>query len=146
MLIIIVITLTIVLVVGAVTVFYYEGDFKASTTQSTGKIDRFTIIESDPPNSLAGMNGSYYKGAATVWPIINVHVGDTVIITIMNNGSSEPHGFGIDHYEPAPGLTIPAGQTQTLTFVADQTGTFRIYCTIECTIHPLMQNGELVVS
>ena len=146
MIIIIVITVTIVLAISAITVFSYEGAFKTNTTPSTGKIDRFTIIESDPPNSLAGMNGSYYKGAATTWPIIKVHVGDTVIITIFNNGSSEPHGFGIDHYEPAPGLTISAGQTQTLTFVADQTGTFRIYCTIECSIHPLMQNGELVVS
>lgn len=137
----------LIIAAGIVTLLSYEGIFRTSqTTITTGKTVYFTIIESDPPNAMAGMNGSYYKGGSANWPIMNVHLGDRVVIAVFNNGSSEPHGFGIDHYEPSPGLTISPGQEQTITFIASEAGTFRVYCTIECSIHPLMQNGELIVS
>ena len=142
----IIIILILVFAVGITAVLSYEGLFNTTSSRTTSQTVYFTIIENDPPNAMAGMNGSYYKGASTNWPIINVHTGDRVVITVINNASSEPHGFGIDHYEPSPGLTISPGQEQTITFVANQAGTFRVYCTIECSIHPLMQSGELIVS
>jgi hypothetical protein len=30
--------------------------------------------------------------------------------------------------------------------MADESGTFRIYCSIPCTVHWAMQSGELVVT
>jgi heme/copper-type cytochrome/quinol oxidase subunit 2 len=118
------------------------GYFKSS--QSSGHIDRITIYEEDPPAPLAGLNGSYYKSTSVNWPVITVHKGDTVVITVINTNSSEPHGFAIDNYDPT-GVSTAPGHENTITFVANKVGSFRVYCNVFCAIHPLMQNGELVV-
>jgi len=122
--------------------FWYAGPLKPS---SNGQTLHFTIIESDPPDPLAGMNGSYYKPLTAQWPIIQVHLGDTVIITVINNNSREVHGFAIAHYDNQ-GFSLAPGQQQTITFVANDVGSFRMYCNVFCAIHPYMQNGALIVS
>jgi FtsP/CotA-like multicopper oxidase with cupredoxin domain len=138
----------VVVVIGSVGILFSQGILKAPTQSSTGKTVYFTIVESDPPSKLAGMNGSYYKSpSGPQWPVMNVTLGDTVVITVMNlNSSYEPHGFAIDHYLNAPGYTMDPGQVRVLTFVANVAGSFRVYCSIECSIHPTMQNGVLYVS
>jgi len=118
---------------------------QSSSTSSTSQMVQFTIIESDPPDPLAGMNGSYYKPLGTQWPIIRVHQGDTVIITVINNDSREIHGFAIVHYDDR-GFSLAPGQQHTITFVANEVGSFRVYCNVFCAIHPYMQNGVLIVS
>jgi heme/copper-type cytochrome/quinol oxidase subunit 2 len=109
----------------------------------------FTIYEADPPNSMAGMNGSYYyfqtHPYSNSYPVITVPNGTMVIIHVINNASSEPHGFTIDYYFNA-GTTVRPQESFTLTFVANKVGTFRIYCNVFCSIHPFMQNGELNVT
>ena len=115
------------------------------TPSISSEVLRFTIIESDPPDPLAGMNGSYYKPLGTQWPIIRVQQGDTVIITVINNDSREIHGFAIVHYDDK-GFSLAPGQQQTITFVANDVGSFRIYCNVFCAIHPYMQNGVLIVT
>ncbi len=117
------------------------GIANSSTTSSTAY---FTIIEADPVNNYEGMNGSAFH-VSSPWPIIQVHQGQTVVIHIYNCASSEAHGFAITHYLNA-GATIQEGQSYTVMFAANQAGTFRIYCNIFCAIHPLMQNGELIVT
>jgi FtsP/CotA-like multicopper oxidase with cupredoxin domain len=139
-----IVIVVVVTIASSVALLSYEGYFRSPTT-SDAHVDHFTIIEEDPPGPLAGMNGSYYKSATTQWPVINVHQGDTVVITVINNGTSEPHGFAIDHYFNS-GVSTSPGQSHTITFVANEVGTFRMYCDIFCSIHPLMQNGALVVS
>ena len=57
---------------------------------------------------------------------------------------SEAHGFSISHYFVA-GVAVRAGQSYTFTFNADTIGSFRVFCDIFCAIHPLMQNGLLIV-
>jgi len=133
--------------VGSVTAFWYAGFLSSQASQSSSSVQvvHFTIIESDPPDPLAGMNGSYYKPLGTQWPIIRVHLGDTVIITVINNDSREIHGFAIVHYDDKGFSTAP-GQQHTITFLANEAGTFRVYCNVFCAIHPYMQNGELIVS
>jgi heme/copper-type cytochrome/quinol oxidase subunit 2 len=37
-------------------------------------------------------------------------------------------------------------QTFRITFVADQDGTFIIFCTIFCPVHPYMISGQLIVT
>lgn len=110
----------------------------------TGTTATFTIIESDPGNPYEGMNGSAYH-LSTSWPVMQVMKGQKVTIHVINCASSEPHGFAITHYFNQ-GVALQAGHSYTITFVADQTGTFRVYCNIFCSIHALMQNGELIVS
>ena len=76
--------------------------------------------------------------------MINVSQNQTVVIHIFNCASSEPHGFAITHYFNS-GVTLPPGQSYTLTFEADQKGTFDMYCDTFCAIHAYMQNGRVIV-
>ena len=135
--------------VGSIVVLSYTGLPKTSSSAQpsspSSQTVQFTIIESDPPDPLAGMNGSYYKPLGTQWPIIRVHQGDTVTITVINNNSREIHGFAIVHYDDR-GFSLAPGQEHTITFVADETGTFRMYCNVFCAIHPYMQNGAVIVT
>lgn len=136
-----------ILAIGTVAILSYEGEIKPPAHPNTGTTVYFTIIEADPPAALAGINGSYYKSPTVQWPVMHVHLGDTVVITVMNlNSSYEAHGLAIDHYLPSPGYTLYPGDKITFTFVANEAGYFRVYCSIECSIHPLMQNGALYVS
>jgi heme/copper-type cytochrome/quinol oxidase subunit 2 len=134
-----------VVISGLVALLSYEGYIQFPSTMSNGHVDHITIVEEDPPAPLAGMNGSYYKSLSVQWPVIHVQKGDTVVIVVINNGTTEPHGFAIDHYYNS-GVSTSAGQSHTITFVANVAGTFRVYCDIFCTIHPFMQNGALIVS
>jgi heme/copper-type cytochrome/quinol oxidase subunit 2 len=133
--------------VGSIIAFSTAGFNTGQPTlsSSSSQVLHFTIIESDPPDPLAGMNGSYYKPLGTQWPIIRVPLGDTVIITVINNNSREIHGFAIVHYDDR-GFSLAPGQQHTISFVTNEAGTFRIYCNVFCAIHPYMQNGELIVS
>jgi heme/copper-type cytochrome/quinol oxidase subunit 2 len=87
----------------------------------------------------------HYKPLGTQWPVIRVHQGDTVIITVIINDSREIHGFAIVHYDDR-GFSTPPGQQHTITFVADEAGTFRMYCNVFCAIHPYMQNSAVIVT
>ena len=145
-------TLTAIAVIAAIGVssviaFWFAGFLSSQPSQSSSSVQvvHFTIIESDPPDRMAGMNGSYYKPLGTQWPIIRVHLGDTVIITVINNDSREIHGFAIVHYDDK-GFSLAPGQQHTITVVANEAGTFRVYCNVFCAIHPYMQNGALIVS
>jgi len=66
---------------------------------------------------------------------LKVNPGDTVTIQLVS--TDVVHGLYIDDY----GLSVEAdpGQTTTLTFVADQPGSFRFRCSITCgAMHPFM--------
>jgi len=93
---------------------------------------------------LGGFNDSISHGApADPWPIIRVSTGKTVDVIVCNLDSTQPHGFAIDHYLPA-GIPIRSGEAYKISFVADVSGDFAIYCTIFCTIHVFMR-GQLIV-
>ncbi len=117
----------------------------STTSSSSSSHAYFLVIEADPGNPYEGMNGSAYHSLTTPWPVMHVLKGQTVTIHVINCASSEPHGFAIDHYFNS-GLTAQPGGSYYVTFTADQTGTFRVYCNVACAIHPLMENGELIVS
>jgi hypothetical protein len=92
-----------------------------------------------------GYNDSIGHGApANSWPVITVQKGSTVNITVCNT-DVQPHGFQITHYFDRYIESVAPGSVIHVSFVADVNGTFRIYCSIFCTIHVFMQNGELVV-
>jgi len=106
----------------------------------------FLIVEADPRSPFAGLNGSYYVPTNETWPTLNVQLGQTVSIHVINCASSEAHGFAITYYDDNSIIAVQPGHSYDVTFTASRAGTFRIYCDIFCAIHPFMQNGALVVS
>jgi len=93
-----------------------------------------------------GYNNSISHGApAKPWPTITVAKGATVSIVVCNT-DKEAHGFQITHYFDSTIETVGPGQIITVSFVANQSGTFTIYCSILCAIHVYMQDGQLLVS
>ena len=66
---------------------------------------------------------------------LNVNRGDTVTIELVS--TDVVHGLYIDGY----GVAVEAdpGQTTTISFVADQPGSFRFRCNVTCgAMHPFM--------
>ena len=59
--------------------------------------------------------------------LLKVKKGDTVRITLKNSGGL--HDFVIDEFAAAT-KQITAGQEDTVTFVADKSGTFEFYCSV----------------
>lgn len=58
---------------------------------------------------------------------IEVNKGDTVKITYVNTIGN--HDFVIDEFNVST-KQLPAGESETITFVADKTGTFEYYCSV----------------
>jgi FtsP/CotA-like multicopper oxidase with cupredoxin domain len=122
----------------------------ASTTSTTVKLpagcekpaDGFLIIASE-----LGYNDSVDHGVPqNAWPVMNVQQGQNVTIVVCNADPAQSHGFQIEHYYDAILAAIAPGQVLRVNFVADQRGTFRVYCSIPCSVHWAMQSGELIVA
>jgi hypothetical protein len=142
----IIIVLAVALIgAGATATFYLvsRGATTASASLPAGCVkpaDGFLIVASN-----MGYNDSIDHGVPTKsWPIINVTQGQTVNITVCNT-DFQAHGFQVTHYYNSYLVTIVPGQVLHVSFVADQTGEFRIYCNIFCSIHWAMQSGLLNV-
>ncbi len=89
-----------------------------------------------------GFNGSKFQSGS--WPIMNVTMGRTVTIHVINNDTVQSHGFAIQHY--LTGFSLGPGTCSDVTFTANQLGSFTVYCNISCSIHIFMQNGRLNVN
>jgi heme/copper-type cytochrome/quinol oxidase subunit 2 len=102
--------------------------------------DHFTIVMSEQ-----GFNSSKAR-YPTPWPIMNVRKGDKVSIHVENDDpGGEPHAFVITHYF-ASGIKLAGGQSDDISFTANQAGSFLVYCNILCTPHTYMLNGQLNVT
>ena len=88
------------------------GGATGSVTVTAPAIKEFTVT---------GSNFSFAPNA------ISVNKGDTVKITFKNaNGT---HDFKIDEFNVAT-ARIQGGQQETVTFVADKSGSFQYYCSV----------------
>ncbi len=103
----------------------------------TGATRTFTIIV-----DLNGYNESKLQTGS--WPVVSVQRCDNVVFNVINN-DTQPHGFAVAYYSNF-GLELVGGDHQPLRFQATRSGQFRIYCTINCTVHNFMQNGLLNVT
>jgi hypothetical protein len=93
-----------------------------------------------------GYNDSIAHGAPVKpWPILDVSNGSDVAITVCNT-YAQPLGFQVVHYLDDRVEAISPGQAVTLNFVADETGTFLIYCSVLSPIHVYLQGGEVNVA
>ena len=115
-----------------------------NATAGNGLTAKFLIVAADIGSPYEGFNGSAYH-LTVQWPVMHVHLGQQVVITVMNCASSEPHGFAITHYLDS-GIELGVGKVYVLNFTANEKGSFRVYCSILCTVHPYMQNGALIVN
>jgi len=117
---------------------------QASTTLPAGCVkppNGFLIIASN-----TGYNDSVAHGVPSKpWPVINVTQGQMVSINVCNTDSFA-HGFQIIHYHDGQIYAVGPGQVTHVQFVANEAGTFQIYCAIPCEVHLYMQSGQLVVA
>jgi hypothetical protein len=96
--------------------------------------------------SSLGYNESVAHGAPTQdWPVMDIQQGSNVTITVCNT-YQQAVGFQVVHYLQDKVEAVAPGHALTVSFVADQEGTFTIYCGIFCSIHLYLQGGELRVS
>lgn len=102
----------------------------------------FTVVMANEGFNV-GFNASKYHPSP--WPVMNVSLGQNVVIHVWNNDSSQAHGFTITHYFVS-GLTLSPGECFDVRFVANQLGSFNVFCQIFCTIHLFMQSGRLNVN
>lgn len=67
--------------------------------------------------------------------VISVNQGDRVTLELVS--TDVVHGLYVDGYELE--VTADPGQTATLSFIADKSGTFRFRCSVTCgPLHPFM--------
>src|SRR5215212_2694162 len=72
---------------------------------------------------------------------LKVNAGDTVTLQLVSN--DVVHGLFVDGYDVS--VEADPGQTETLTFTADKSGSFRFRCNVTCgAMHPFMI-GKLTV-
>ena len=148
-----IVVVAVVIAAAALTVALYEVSrgrpSTSSVTLPAGCVkpaDGFLIIASN-----TGYNDSIGHGVPgnasnpVWWPVITVKQGQTVNITVCNT-DFQSHGFEVQHYYDSKLNTIVPGQVLQVSFVASETGEFRIYCDIFCSIHIFMQNGLLNVT
>lgn len=96
--------------------------------------------------SKLGYNDSVDHGVPeNSWPVITVKQGQQVNIVVCNT-DIQAHGFQVAHYFDSTIESIAPGQTIHVSFTASQSGDFRIYCSILCSVHAFMQSGLLVVT
>jgi heme/copper-type cytochrome/quinol oxidase subunit 2 len=67
--------------------------------------------------------------------VISVNKGDKVTIELAS--TDVVHGLYLDGYDLE--VTVDPGQSASLTFIADKSGTFRFRCSVTCgPLHPFM--------
>jgi len=131
-------------VAAIIAVTYFEDLARSGNALPSGCVmppGGFLVIAS----SLGYNQSVYHQTLSKPWPVITVQKGATVNIVVCNT-DRQAHGFQIAHYFESNIETLDPGQVLKVSFTADQTGTFQIYCSIFCTIHLYMQNGQLTVS
>jgi heme/copper-type cytochrome/quinol oxidase subunit 2 len=86
----------------------------------------------DPTTRVVRMEASQFSYSPSV---VTVNRGDTVTIQLVS--ADVVHGLYVDGYGAS--AQADPGQTKTLTFVADRTGSFRFRCNVTCgAMHPFM--------
>jgi nitrosocyanin len=106
-------------------------DVTASSTISVTVPDLLDVKEV----TVTGSNFAFSPQAITV------NKGDTVKINFKNVGGM--HDFKIDEFNVAT-KKINGGETDTVTFVADKTGSFEYYCSVG-THRQMGMKGTLIV-
>ncbi len=101
---------------------YVPNTATTPSSEVTTKIDANIVVGSkDKEFTVVGTNFAFAPS------IMKVNKGDTVKIIFKNSGGT--HDLKIDEFNVATNK-IASGASETITFVADKTGTFEYYCSI----------------
>ncbi len=97
------------------------------------------IVFLPDPIALAARSEQHFRIEASQFQYmpgtIHVNPGDRVTIDLVS--TDVVHGLYIDGYDL--NVTADPGQTATLSFVADRSGSFRFRCSVTCgALHPFM--------
>jgi len=103
-----------------------------------GKLDPNNFIPSNSATKEFTVSAANYTFDLTE---IRVKKGDTVQLTLKNNEGF--HDWVIDEFSARTGK-LQVGQEETITFVADKTGTFEYYCSVG-THRAMGMKGNLTV-
>ena len=140
----------VAIVIGSLVGYYWPSSHTPAnqplTIQTTAcvKPPGYFLIVAD----LSGFNDSVdhiQNSSNEPWPVIQVSRGDRVNILVCNLDDYVPHGFAIQHYFGV-GVALMPHDSYRISFIANEDGTFTMYCNIFCPIHPYMQQGELIVT
>ena len=110
-------------------------NFEVSIANSCEKLPGYILIVLDR----WGFNDTINRGE----PNLQAYRGEVVNILVCNLDSVQSHGLAIDHYFPV-GVVLRPGEAYKISFVANDSGTFTVYCNVFCTVHGFMK-GKLVV-
>ncbi len=77
-------------------------------------------------------------------PELQANVGDTVVITLVND-DGRSHDIMIDEFDAATPIFGERDREETISFIADQSGTYFYYCSVGNHRRAGME-GQLVVS
>jgi plastocyanin len=103
----------------------HEGMDVVVETEISGVVESDTTTSVDTTNAKVFTLDSFSYGYSETE--IRVKEGDTVTINLTNSGGY--HDWVIDEFNAAT-AKIRQGETTSVTFVADKTGTFEFYCSI----------------
>jgi nitrosocyanin len=114
-----------------------------TNTQNPAGQDRSLITPTPTAPDQAAVKAFTVQGSnfAFAPSTLTVNKGDKVKITFQNSGGS--HNFVIDELNVKTAI-LPSGQSATVEFTADKTGTFEYYCSVGS--HRAMgMKGSLIV-
>jgi len=140
------------LVIGLTITYYYPSLNTPANQPVAAVTPGFSCVK--PPGyflitaDLNGYNDSVAhleKSPNTPWPVIIVNRGQTVNVIVCDDDDYSPHGFAIQYYFEQ-GTALMPHQTFRISFTAYEDGTFLIFCTIFCPVHPYMISGQLIVT
>lgn len=83
--------------------------------------------------------GKKLPGITHDTPVIHAARGQLASIHVINEDTTSKHNFNVDEFN-VHSKDLGYFETQSITFIADKSGSFRYHCTI----HPEM-NGEVLV-
>jgi hypothetical protein len=146
----VVVAILVAIVVGSVVSYYWPS---LNTPANQPLITQRTVCVKPPGYflivaDLSGYNDSVdhvQSSPNEPWPVISVNRGDRVNILVCDLDDYSAHGFAIQHYFDV-GVALMPHETYSISFIADEDGTFTMYCTIFCPVHPYMLQGELIVT
>ncbi len=131
-------SIVVALLAGVLLSFYAPSlGLQPRVTNGCNRPSGYTLLVADEN----GYNDSKHHSAP--WPLIQVHQGDTVRITVCNLDSVFAHGFEINTYVYP--VQLRPGESFSTSFVAVNSGNYSIYCTIFCPVHQYMLDGLLSV-
>ena len=103
--------------------FYDNMILPGNDIKDTGVVEE---VPENPPANVKEFSISAAPFSFTPATMV-VNKGDTVKITVKNTKGT--HNLKIDEFNAATRI-LNAGETQTITFVADKVGTFEYYCSV----------------